>query len=238
MTVSIRIQGASFTKFGDIDPSAAPFIEDARAFYLLGGSSVESLKNRVAGSAYPVATEIGAPSYGRGYARLTCAETNGISAGFNFASQIHTHVVVAARQSTTNRLFAGYWQQTGTHTEASLGMNASFNSLSLFMDAGDRAAVAFNPVVGQFAFHATSYDGVTAKAYAHNGTSLLSASAPYTAAGIDTGAPFLIGASGVGAGEFDASAVITFNRALSAVELGELYSYLKESMNIRGINVL
>lgn len=238
MTVSIRIQGASFSKFGDIDPSAAPYIKDARGFYLLGGNSTESLKNRVPGSAYPNASAIGTPIYGEGYARLTCAETNGISAGFNFNSQTHTHVVIAAKQGSANRILAGYWKQSIPNTEAAIGFGSGFNTLDSFLDSSARASVAFAPAIGQFAFMATTYDAVNSKAYAHNGSTLLSATAAYTAGAIDTTAPFLIGASGVGSGEFDAAAVMTFSRALSAAELGELYTYFKQLTAIRNINML
>ena len=238
MTVSIRIQGASFSKFGDIDPSAAPFIEDARGFYLLGGSEAESIKNRVPDSAYPTATKIGTPVYGAGYARVTCAETNGFNAGFNFNQQVHTHVIVAARQGSANRLLTGYWKQSIPNAEAAIGFGSSLNTVENYMDSSSRASVSFNPSIGQFEFMATSYDGTNAKAYVHNGTSLLSGSSAYVAGAVDTTAPFLIGASGVGTGEFDAAAVMTFKRALSSTELGELYAYLKELMNIRGVGVL
>lgn len=238
MTVSIRIQGASFSKFGDIDPSAAPFIGDARGFYLLGGSEAESIKNRVPDSAYPTATKIGTPTYGEGFARLTCAETNGIKGGFNFNSQSHTHVVIAAKQSSANRIMAGYWKQSATNAEAAIGFGADFVSVANYMDGSQRATQAFAPAIGQFAFMATSYDGTNAKAYAHNGSSLLATSEAYTAGAVDTTAPFLIGASGVGTSEFNAAAVMTFKRALSSTELGELYAYLKQLMNIRGVGVL
>lgn len=238
MTVSIRIQGASFTKFVDIDPSAAPYILDARGFYLLGGNSTESLKNRVPNSPNPTATAIGSPVYGTGYARLTCTEVNGINSGFNFSSQKHTHIVVAARQNGLNRILAGYWKQSTTNNEAALGFSSTYDNLTNYMDASPRASQPFNPSIGQFTFMATTYDGTNAKAYAHNGSSLLVTSSAYAAGAIDTTAPFLIGASGIGTGEFDAAAVMTFNKALTASELGELYSYFKQLLPLRGLQLL
>jgi hypothetical protein len=238
MTVSIRIQGASFSKFGDIDPSAAPHIADARAFYLLGGDAAESLKNRVPNSPNPTASAIGTPTYGNGYARLTCTETNGIDSGFTFSSQQHTHIIVAARQNASNRLLAGYWKASATKTEAAIGFSNTFDKLVAYMDSSPRAEQPFAPVIGQFAFMATTYDGTNAKAYAHNGSSLLSTSAVYAAGALDTAAPFLVGASGVGTGEFDAAAVMTFNSALSSTELGELYNYFKQLMPLRQVPML
>jgi hypothetical protein len=231
MTVSIKIPGASFTEF--FDYAHVPHVEDAQSLFLFGTDADSSRANQIQGAANPLATLIGTPTYGAGFATVT-GTSNGFDTLYSGGNGPFTMFVL---------------HKTVGGTSGVMGFSASAANKSVFFGAGDdvffnqnanlrlswTTAPAF--VSGKFTLTAFAYDGVTLNAYRSQGTSTLDTTSVASAPGANPEQTLKIGGVGISTGATDVAAAGSFTRVLSQAEITEVYDYLKFIMPARGILV-
>lgn len=223
MTFAIKIAGATFTK--SINILAPEEIALAKAFYLLGGSAADSVKN-LAGDKAP-ATIVGAPSYYEGYAALS--NVNGLSSA-KVGNSPFTHIAVVTR-GTGNVSYCGHWA-AGVGQDL-LGVQTN---LSVAVDGSWRANLSTAPGASGFHFVAGSHNGTQAKVHLGGAGSLTTVSSSYAGGELRT-AEFRVGGSGFDAATWNCAAAMTFDTALTDAQVLAFYAYLKKLLAIRNVVV-
>lgn len=241
MGISIRIAGASFSKFVDQE---APYIEQASGFWLFGGSKVESQVNLApnAPSATPSWVGTGNPTFGAGYMDISpagaasAALDTGIVQG---GAAPFTYISVASPQHVSDQMICGSWH-SGVNS-ALLGC-ASGSDTIMVASAGGAFNSTLVPPTGSVSFIAGTRSATERVAYLHNGESLLAQSgAPGLAGGLNN--TYRIGPIG---GIGNQSTTVTdrhvanmfFPIALTSAQILEIYGYLKWKLGTRGVAVL
>lgn len=224
MTVAIQVAGASFSKF---ITKAPPLASDCQLLAMFGKDAASSLKNYLGAKAPLV--EIGEPAYGAGFASV--GGSVGFDSGIVSPSNSWTHCVVAT-VGAGNGLYIGNWK--AGDPDAAIGR---FNTKILpYISGSTRGAGVDYASANGFNFMAASHDGVTANVHAGNNGALNSASTAFASAVIT--APLQIGAHfGSGTTANNTAMSMSFSRALTAAEVGQVYAYMKYMCGQRGIAV-
>lgn len=226
MTFSIKIAGANFSNYV---AEALPHAEFSNLFLLLGGDAAKSTRNYA--GVQQTASVIGAPVYSVG--SCTLSEANGFEGAMLDSGSPFTNMIISAVASS-NVGYCGNWLQSGGAAKQANALSRNASNLSLAVDSNNRATVA---MVGTgFRFMAGVHDGVTAKAYVGNNGGLSTASAAYVG-GLANKAKFRAGATGYGAGTFEAAAALSFSAALSDQQVADVYGYLRRLLADRGVKV-
>jgi hypothetical protein len=232
MTFSNKIAGAAFSAYAGLDIRQMPYWSQMRGVYLPGASAAETRKNRVAGGAdATIVSTSSRPTHNVGHAVFNCA-----SAGLDTnlpASQIaFSHIIVATQ---ANRTYCGHGEPGGF--QSLIWHNGAGTELSLLVNAADRVSLAFAQG-SDFAFIAGTYDQANAKLYAHNGTSMLSATGAYAATTPVYATDFIIGNNGFNDADFKCALAITSNYVFSAGQLGEIHDWSQEFLALRNAAML
>lgn len=227
MSIAITVAGASFIH--NIGRAYPPYFANLKGFFTLGGTAGESAVNRAPGGG-TAATPVGTVVYQPGYVEVGKAD------GFNTGLLVppeHTQVVVF-RPAATSSLFGmcGAWL-TGTYTD----------SLFLSGATGGNAVhqAAYNASVRATANETGLRTGFMMGAMTRNasGGLLVISNAngevldtPYTYSGATPQNAWLIGASNFGTSTSTAgiAAAALYDRALSASELADVYTGMKEML--------
>lgn len=228
MTAAIYPKDTTFSKFAR--RINLPCLEDARGFFLFGGSAAESIKNLQPDSTVS-GSVVGTPTYSTGYA--TVSHANGFKAGY-IGGKPYTHLIVAKRGANNDGLI-GHWTPDGNPVATADLLYVQTGTLTHSVDGTSRGGSINVSTLTGFALFASTYDGAVSRTYAHNGTSLLSGAGNYVSAAGQPVSELRVGASAYGAGNFDVAAAASFGRALTALEIGEIYTYLKTLLSARGV---
>lgn len=230
MTLSLKIPGASFTKF--FDYAHIPYVENAQALFFLGTDAASSCANQIEGSAYPTASVIGTPVYGAGFATISGA--NGFDADFTGGNAPLTMICTHGSTTSTCGL-VGFADGT---TNKSLIYTVGANAMYANQDATVRLnGSAFTLPAGKHALSAYTFDG--SNGYLRRAISrvMTTISGAYSSTGAAV-KPFRVGASGVGpANTGPISSAAVFNRALTEAEILNVYDYLSLRLAARGITL-
>lgn len=224
MTFSVKISGATFTKYA---AQVVPHYDLLKMFLLLGTSDALSKRNFVGAKAD--ATVMGTPSYATGYATLSTG-ANGFEGPMAAGDTPFTHMAVVELMSTASGSYCGQWE--GSNTANLLYRNSG--NLNLAVESSPRAVVAMS--AAGFNFIAGSHDGTTANVYVGSAGSLTKVSATYSGTTLKS-SKFRIGNNGYGSGTFKAAAVMTAEAALSDAQILAEYAYLKILLATRGVTV-
>jgi len=226
MTISIKLTDATFDNFLFTVP---PCLSRAKVFLLPGTDQASSVTN-YADLGVP-ATVIGTPTYGEGYAALT-SQSNGFQCGSSRSSPF-THVLVVAYASTG---LCGNWTSASATLQPNLVGNSG-GTVRVYVDGAQRASQV-RAEDSSFAFIAASHDNTTAKIYHRATGGMVTTSGAYGAVG-DSPTPFRVGGTGYpDPTVFHVAASLSFDSALTAGEIAELYDYLKYVVAQRGIVVI
>jgi len=225
--LSLRIPGATFANsIGENVPAIVA--DDAELFHLFGGTEAKSVRN-LAGLKV-ASTVVGTPTYPTD-AAARLSNQNGYEAGSAAAGQPFSYAGVITRPPLGVSVgIMGNWNQAGT-TNALLFINGTELRFGI---TGSPRVIHTVPSSG-IMFVAGTYDGATAKAFHGVSATLDSTSAAYS--GGAAAEKFRIGGSGLTATDtFDGHCGAYWKRALSDVEVQEVYEYFQREMARRGIS--
>ncbi len=247
MAFSIRIAGASFTKFFD---RQVPYLDQATGLWLFGGSEAESAQNLIEGGG--LGTKVGPGTITYADATMTiptltnsAAIDTGITLDFA-ANNAFTFISVSTIPLPAAAPTSNQYKVCGTRTatlngssmyRAQLGVGAQWNNTAQLAITG--AAVAVDAMV-----MAAQTNGPTGRGtYMHDGTTLLSSTLAGQGAAPVAG-PYRIGPYDAALGNYAVSlpqthaANMLFPVALTSAQLIELHDYFKFRLATRGVSVV
>lgn len=233
MGLSIKVSGAAFSNFIDVQ---VPHLELAAGYWLFGGSEEDSRLNLAPNGTVPLATVVGQPIYGMGFATLT--HENYFNTGVKIGTVNSDWTMIAI--ATENRSsYCGTW--TANNDDAMLYTATDDNFKVAIRGSGASITPITADTGAAFRFMAGVKSGDnTGTGYLHNGAEMLSTTGE---GGLATPAPadYLIGPAsgfGISAPTHNHVANMLFPVALSAVQIQNIYDYFKAMLPKRGIELL
>lgn len=227
MGIALTLADASFDNFID---KAIPYWADVAGYWLLGGTSADSLLNLKTGVA---GTEVGTPAYGVGYCSIS--KDNGIETDVVLDEDEDKTLIIVATPAVTG--YCGTWHSSKTHA---LIQTPTTTLSAVRADMVSTGAVTATADGGPYRFMAGTYDNTAGQqvAYGAAAGTMISASGARGPFSITATNAFRIGAQSVATtGTSNAAAAMVFQRKLTGTEIGEVYAYLKFKLGLRGIRV-
>lgn len=239
MSLSLSVPDAAFTKYiGTVNP---PGVEDAHSYFIFGGTSSASRKNRVPGASID-ATFIGSPTVNSKSVSFDSTGGKGLDNGINGGTP-STQVILTKRAtgSSFGAIICGHYKNSPSTDRMDGILDNETNSHTYSgMIEGDSRASVLGPVVSDYVFVALAYDGETGTLYVGNGTGLDSADFAYTDPTPSDVRRWYVGGSGftgVG-GAFDAAAGWVWPSKKSADLILANYLWAKKWAVDRGITLV
>lgn len=232
MPVSIQLADAAFTKY--TRQALPPYVANCLGYWLFGDTEAKSLKNRLVNPAAPLCTKVGTVTVASNYISVTNPNANGYRSGITRVGALTMVVVCDAAQ----RLGIGH-QNYSSYDEVGMTWNTTSVSLTIDSFGAVKATLAPSPALGSgwVMLAATYADPVPSVHYGRSGVITSAVGANYSQSALST--EFRIGATGVSSSTSNMAACLYFDRALSAAELLEVYTWLKDdAMAARGITLL
>lgn len=245
MSLTIKLAGATFTKFVD---SEVPYLDQATGFWLFGGDQASSIKNLAPNGTVLNASVVGtgAPVYGKGLVQMsmTGATASALDSGITLSpAHPFTYIVVGDLIADANynaRTLAGTWHSGINGSDIFQGNASPGATVSGAFSGGNViSAPASTLSPGKIGFAASTSSAAGRAIYTHDGTAMQATTA--AALPSPTANTFRVGPFGSRSTNSSVTArycaAMLFQTVLTQTQLTDIYGYLKWKLAKRGVAV-